>query len=208
MSQCVVPFFDFSTGVCSYVVTDPHTQTCAIIDPVGDDNTDLIQEWVEASGLTVRWILETHLPLPGENLNDDQLSRLKKRFVCASTVTGSRHLKSYDRVVVGGDKICLGGVCARVLETPTRAGDAVSYRFEGAVFVGNALAAGAASTATLEKILTLPGETRLYVSRVSPCRGEELNSYRFVTSVAAERARLGKEVDTAADSMFNGAYAS
>jgi hypothetical protein len=63
-------FFDKATSSIQYVVSDPATKGCAIIDPVFDfdeksgstatHSADRILAFVEAEGLNVEWILGTH----------------------------------------------------------------------------------------------------------------------------------------------------
>jgi glyoxylase-like metal-dependent hydrolase (beta-lactamase superfamily II) len=69
-SPAVHAIFDPRTGSVQYVVADPGTGDCAIIDPVLDfdlksgtvstRNADLILDHVARSGLRVAWILDTH----------------------------------------------------------------------------------------------------------------------------------------------------
>ena len=70
-SPVVKDFFHEDTNTFSYVVSDPTTQACAIIDSVLDydaasattstTHADQIIAYVKAQGLTVEWILETHV---------------------------------------------------------------------------------------------------------------------------------------------------
>jgi len=63
-------FYDARTGSIQYVVSDPATGKCAIIDPVLDFdeksgttatvNADAILDYIGERGLTVEWILDTH----------------------------------------------------------------------------------------------------------------------------------------------------
>ena len=63
-------FFDPRTWSIQYVVSDPATRACAIIDPVldfdeksgatGTVNADAILAYVAENDLTVAWILDTH----------------------------------------------------------------------------------------------------------------------------------------------------
>jgi len=63
-------FFDERTFSLQYVVADPGTRMCAIIDPVLDfdeksgatatKNADAILAYVEEQGFEVEWILDTH----------------------------------------------------------------------------------------------------------------------------------------------------
>jgi glyoxylase-like metal-dependent hydrolase (beta-lactamase superfamily II) len=70
MQPAVKAFFDQATFTFSYVVRDPRSTRCAIIDPVLDydpksgrastRSADAIIDYVDAEGLEVDWILETH----------------------------------------------------------------------------------------------------------------------------------------------------
>ncbi|WP_026613885.1 MBL fold metallo-hydrolase [Ensifer aridi] len=63
-------FYEGRTGSIQYVVSDPSTRRCAIIDPVLDFDeksgttatvqADLILHYIEENDLTVEWILDTH----------------------------------------------------------------------------------------------------------------------------------------------------
>ena len=67
----VKAFFDPDTFTVSYVVSDPTTRQCAIVDSVLDYNAnagttntasaDQIIAYVREQGLTVQWLLETHV---------------------------------------------------------------------------------------------------------------------------------------------------
>src|SRR6516225_4385251 len=66
----VMAFYDAPTGSIQYIVADPTTRKCAIIDPVLDFNprsgstrttsADRLLRHIEAHGLTLEWILDTH----------------------------------------------------------------------------------------------------------------------------------------------------
>ena len=63
-------FFDERTFSVQYVVADPETKKCAIVDPVLDfdeksgatatRNADAILSYVKEQGFEVEWILDTH----------------------------------------------------------------------------------------------------------------------------------------------------
>ena len=67
----VTPFFHEATYTYSYVVADPETKMCAIIDSVLDfdlpsgslshESADAIAAFITEEGLTVEWHLETHM---------------------------------------------------------------------------------------------------------------------------------------------------
>src|SRR6516225_7012581 len=66
----VTGFYDATTGSMQYVVADPLTRRCAVIDPVLDfdprsgstrtTSADRLLKHIEAHGLTLKWILDTH----------------------------------------------------------------------------------------------------------------------------------------------------
>jgi glyoxylase-like metal-dependent hydrolase (beta-lactamase superfamily II) len=66
----VKAFYESRTGSIQYVVSDPITRRCAIIDPVLDfdersgaiatRSSDMILDYVDENSLTVDWILDTH----------------------------------------------------------------------------------------------------------------------------------------------------
>lgn len=66
----IAALHDKKTGSWQYVVSDPVSRKCAIIDPVWDfdekaaatstRNADAILDYVKAEGLTVEWLLDTH----------------------------------------------------------------------------------------------------------------------------------------------------
>lgn len=159
MSLLVTPFFDEATHSYSYVIVEPGSRTCAVIDPVLDFcpesgrtstvQADRIVDFVKANDLIVEWLLETHV-------HADHLSAtpyLKSRFVCAQSGIGAgiREVRSlidpdapepearFDRLFEDGDRIGLGHACGRVMATPGHTPACVSYRFEDLVFVGDAL---------------------------------------------------------------------
>src|SRR6516225_480596 len=66
----VTGFYEAATGSIQYVVADPVTRRCAVIDPVLDfdpksgstrtTSADRLLRHIEAQGLTLKWILDTH----------------------------------------------------------------------------------------------------------------------------------------------------
>ena len=66
----VTGFYDKPTGAIQYVVADPATKRCAIIDPILDfdeksgatatKNADALLDFIRANGLKLEWILDTH----------------------------------------------------------------------------------------------------------------------------------------------------
>ena len=67
----VAAFFDAATNTISYVIKDPASDACAIIDSVMDidyaagrityDHADALIAYVQSRSLTLEWIIETHV---------------------------------------------------------------------------------------------------------------------------------------------------
>ena len=67
----VEAFFDAATNTISYVVTDPGSNACAVVDSVMDidmaagrityDHADAMIAHIEHAGLSLEWIIETHV---------------------------------------------------------------------------------------------------------------------------------------------------
>lgn len=67
----VTPFFDPATNTISYVVKDPGSDACAVVDSVMDidyaagrisyESADAIIAFVRDRGLKVEWLIETHV---------------------------------------------------------------------------------------------------------------------------------------------------
>jgi len=163
MNLVLHPFFDPETFSYSYVLANPGSASCAVIDPVlGYDpqkdqvdtrGADRIVEFVNANGYVVEWILETHV-------HADHLSAahyLKQQFICAQTGIGARvgevqaHFAArfelematdgsqFDRLFADQERICLGHSCGRVLHTPGHTPACVTYVFDRFAFVGDTL---------------------------------------------------------------------
>jgi glyoxylase-like metal-dependent hydrolase (beta-lactamase superfamily II) len=208
MSLTIHPFFEPSSGSYSFIVANPESKCCAIIDaalgvdPVGNvvntHTADLMLDWLHAHDFVVRWILETHVHAD----RPSACGYLKSHLLCAKTAigAGTPNVSGYDQLLSDGDKLCLGHACGRVLSTPGHTPGCVSYQFDNAVFVGDTLFIPDAGTArcdfpggcphrlykSIKKLLQLPDKTRLYVCHDYGVGGRR---NRFVTTVAEEKAQ-------------------
>ena len=193
-------FYDGRTGSIQYVVIDPATKACAIIDPVFDFdeksgatatiNADAILDYVEAEGLTVEWMLDTH-PHADHFSAADYL----KRKTGAPTAIGSHVVdvqklwkdiynlpelatdgSQWDRLFSEGDTFKVGTLEGRVMFSPGHTLASITYVIGDAAFIhdtifmpdsGSARADFPGGSArvlwnSIQRILTLPDETRLF----------------------------------------------
>ena len=163
IAPVVDSFFDPRTGSVQYVVSDPETRACAIIDPVLDfdaasgsvvtRNADLILAHIERSRLTVDWILDTHP-------HADHLSAaayLKERTgaptAIGEKVRGVQALwrdiynlpdlpadgSQWDRLFQDGDRFRIGACEASVMFCPGHTLASVTYVVGDAAFIHDTL---------------------------------------------------------------------
>ena len=215
MSIVIHPFLEPGSGSYSFVVANPESHTCAIIDaalgicPTGNaintDSADSMLDWIKAHKFVVRWILETHVHAD----RPSAASYLKSHLLCAQTAIGALtpNISGYDILLREGDKICLDHECGLVLETPGHTPGCVSFQFGDFLFVGDTLFMPDIGTArcdfpggsaeqlygSIQRLLALPEETRLFVCHDYGADGKSDNGRsgrrcRFVTTVAEEKA--------------------
>jgi glyoxylase-like metal-dependent hydrolase (beta-lactamase superfamily II) len=197
----VTAFFEKRTCSVQYVVTDPITRCCALVDPVLDYNeksgctgtatADALLAFVHEQGLTIQWILDTHP-------HADHLSAagyLKER-TGAPTGIGERVVdvqrlwadiynlppafrtdgSQWDRLFADGDHFRIGDLEATVLFSPGHTLASITYVVGDAAFIHDTLFMPDFGTArcdfpggdaralwrTIQRILNLPDETRLF----------------------------------------------
>lgn len=165
MSKPVVQhFFDEPTNTFSYVVRDPESQYCAIVDSVLDfdyaaGRTDVrsaneIIRYVQDNDLKVAWLLETHvhadhlsaLPYLQEKLGGK--SGIGAHIVEVQEIFGkafnagsdfARDGSQFDQLFEDGDTFRIGNLEGRVLHTPGHTPACVTYVIGDAAFVGDTL---------------------------------------------------------------------
>ncbi len=237
MNPEVKTFFDEPTNTASHVVSDPKTGRCAIIDSVmGFDSpsgrtdsgpSDAIIAHVKENGLTVEWVLETHVHADhlsgapylkehlggrigiGSHINDVQ-SVFKTVFNAEPSF--STDGRQFDHLFADEERFRLGEIAARVIETPGHTPACVTYVIGDAAFIGDTMFMpdfgtaradfpGGDATAlyhSIRRILDLPPETRLFLCHDYKAPGRD--HFAWETTVAEQRAdniHVGGEVGEA-----------
>jgi len=164
MRPTVEAFFDPATYTYSYVVGDPDSKHCAIIDSVLDYNpasgrtshasADRLIAHVRENGLIVDWLLETHVHADhlsaapylkrqlggqlaiGENITVVQDTFGKLFNAGTEFATDGRQ---FDRLFKDGDTFQIGGLQGRALHTPGHTPACMTYLIGDAGFVGDTL---------------------------------------------------------------------
>lgn len=165
MSNPIVQhFFDEPTNTFSYVVRDPVSQACAVLDSVLDfdyaagrtdvRSADEIVEYVRSNNLKVGWILETHVhadhlsaapylheKLGGKTGIGAHIREVQEIFGKAfnAGTDFARDGSQFDRLFRDGDTFTIGGLECRVMHTPGHTPACLTYVIGDAAFVGDTL---------------------------------------------------------------------
>lgn len=160
----VTPFFDEPTNTFSYVVRDPDSGSCAIIDSVLDfdyaagrtdvRSADAIIAFITREELSAEWILETHVHadhlsaapylhqrLGGKTAIGANIKVVQEEFGKAFNAGSefARDGSQFDRLFEEGDTFAIGAMQARVLHTPGHTPACLTYVIGDAAFVGDTL---------------------------------------------------------------------
>ncbi len=225
LSPDVTAFFDESTNTISYLVADPAGTCCAIIDSVLDfdyasgrtdtRSADAIIAHVRKHGLTVEWLLESHVhadhlsaapyiqdAVGGKIGIGDNIRTVQDTFgkVFNEGTAFQRDGSQFDRLFAEGDSFRIGQLQGAVLHTPGHTPACLTYVIGDAAFVGDTLfmpdfgtarcdfPGGSSGTLydSIQKILALPDSTRIFVGHDYKAPGRE--AYAWETTVGAQKA--------------------
>lgn len=220
----VKAFFDERTNTISYVAKDPISPACAVIDSVLDlnyaagrisyESADEIVAYVRAEGLTVEWLIETHVhadhlsavpyiqqKLGGKIGIGDRIVAVQNTFgkVFNEGTEFQRDGSQFDRLFADGDTYSVGSLQGRAIHTPGHTPACMTHVIGDAAFVGDTLFMPDGGTAradfpggdarelyrSIKKVLALPSETRLFMCHDYGPNGREI---RWETTVGEERA--------------------
>jgi glyoxylase-like metal-dependent hydrolase (beta-lactamase superfamily II) len=157
-------FFDEYTNTVSYVVSDPKSLSCAIIDSVlgydiysaytSNESIEKIVKYIHDNNLKTQWILETHAhadhlsgasvlksKLGGEIAMGCNLPLVQKAFgkIYNENSEFNRNGSQFDRLFNDGDKFQVGTLNVTVMSVPGHTPACVAYYISDALFIGDTL---------------------------------------------------------------------
>jgi glyoxylase-like metal-dependent hydrolase (beta-lactamase superfamily II) len=218
----VLAFFDAATSSLSYLVIDRQSEQAAIIDPVLDfDPTaarirvlgaDRLASEAEDRGLTVDWVLDTHIHADHVTASGYLKFRLGGQLGIGSEVTKVQAMfaeiynagpdfkpdgSQFDKLFVDGERFKVGNIPAIAMHTPGHTVDSVAYVIGDAVFVGDTLMMPDYGTArcdfpgadartmyhSIQRLFDLPPGMRMFVLHDYAPNGRV---YEWETTVAAQ----------------------
>ncbi|KUO69491.1 MAG: MBL fold metallo-hydrolase [Alphaproteobacteria bacterium BRH_c36] len=217
-------FFDEATNTISYVVKDPASTACAVIDSVMDmdyaagrityDHADQIIADIEARGLELQWLIETHVhadhlsgapyiqaKLGGKIGIGRNIKIVQDTFgkIFNEGTDFQRDGSQFDRLFDDADTYRIGTMPAFAMLTPGHTPACMTHVIGNAAFVGDTLfmpdggsaradfPGGDAGTLydSIQKVLSLPDEMRLFMCHDYGPNGREI---RWETTVGEEKA--------------------
>ncbi len=219
----VAPFFDPETNTISYVVKDPKSTACAVIDSVMDidvaagrityEHADEIIAHIEAEGLKLEWLIESHVHADHLSAAPYIQSKLGGRIGIGEKITivqdtfgkvfnegteFQRDGSQFDQLFKDGDTYQIGGMQGFAIHTPGHTPACMVHVIGNAAFVGDTLFMPDGGSAradfpggdagelydSIQKVLALPDEMRLFMCHDYGPGGREI---MWETTVAAEK---------------------
>ena len=220
----VTGFFDPATNTISYVVRDPASNACAIVDSVMDidyaagrityDHAEQIIAFVRVKGLTVEWLIETHVHADHLSAAPYIQRQLGGRIGIGRNITVvqdtfgkvfnegtefQRDGSQFDRLFDDGDTYTVGQMTCTAIHTPGHTPACMTHVMGDAAFVGDTLFMPDGGSAradfpggdagqlwdSIQRVLTLPDATRLFMCHDYGPNGRDI---RWETTVADEAA--------------------
>ena len=160
----VTPFFDPATNTISYVVKDPASNACAVVDSVMDidyaagrityDHADQIIAYIREKDLKLEWLIETHVhadhlsaapyihqKLGGKLGIGDKITVVQETFgkVFNEGTEFQRDGSQFDRLFRDGDVYQIGELTAFAMYTPGHTPACMVHVMGDAAFVGDTL---------------------------------------------------------------------
>lgn len=218
-------FFDPATSTVSYVVHEAGASECAIIDPVLDydaaagristTGADIIAAYVQAQGLKVQWLLETHAHADHLSASAYLKRKLGGQIGIGAAITQVQGVfrdiynlepefkldgSQFDRLLEPDELFHIGRLQVRALHVPGHTPADMAYQVEGdCLFVGDTLFMPDVGTArcdfpggdahqlyqSIKRLLAFPVQTRLFMCHDYPPAGRKAT---WSTTVGEQRA--------------------
>ena len=159
----VTAFFDEATNTVTYIVADPETAACAVIDPVLDydsvagrtstTSVDAVIDFIETNSLKLETVLETHVHADHLSAAPVLRKRLQSKTAIGENVTVVQNEfaalfnlqdiatdgSQFDVLLADGDEFHIGNVTGKVIYTPGHTPACSTYCIGDAAFVGDTL---------------------------------------------------------------------
>lgn len=201
-------------------IVDPVLEFSVVSGRTSNGPAEAVLAYVDENDLTVEWILETHAHADhlsgaqflksmtgarvaiGEGIQTVQAYFAKVFNLQAPFVADGRQ---FDHLFADGETFKLGEMACSVMYTPGHTNDSVSYLIGDCVFIGDTLFMTDYGSArcdfpggdagklydSIQKLLALPDETRLYLCHDYPPDGRPLHHEVSVAEQKADNKHVG-----------------
>ncbi|PLS20065.1 MBL fold metallo-hydrolase [Neptunicoccus cionae] len=215
--------FDAESNTVSYIVKDPASEHCAIIDSVMDidyaagrityDHADALIAEITSRGLTLDWIIETHVhadhlsaaPYIQEKLGGkvgvgEKIMEVQETFgkIFNEGTAFQRDGSQFDALFRDGDTYQIGTMQAFAIYTPGHTPACMVHVIGNATFTGDTLFMPDGGSAradfpggdagqlydSIQKVLALPDEMRLFICHDYGPNGRDI---KWETTVGEEK---------------------
>ncbi len=225
MNPQVTPFFHAASNTWTYVVSDLASRAAAVIDPcldfdaksgrTGVSSATQLIEFLDAQGLDLLWILETHAH--ADHLSAGRWLKSQRPRARLAIGQGIREVqqtfksvfnlgdafatdgKQFDHLFADSETFSIGDLAGRVIATPGHTNDSVSYSIGDALFVGDTLfmpdggsarcdfpgGSAARLYQSIQRLYALPDDTRVFVCHDYGPNGRQ---FRCETSIGAQKS--------------------
>ncbi|MDG1996863.1 MAG: MBL fold metallo-hydrolase [Emcibacteraceae bacterium] len=157
-------FFDKDTFTVTYVVADPASGKCAIIDSVLDydqasgrtstTSADQVIAYIKEKNYSCDWILESHVHadhlsgapylrdhIGGKTAIGDHVQTVQKTFGPVFNVEPNFATdgSQFDHLFHDGDTFMIGNLEGKILHTPGHTPACITYYIDGACYIGDTM---------------------------------------------------------------------
>jgi glyoxylase-like metal-dependent hydrolase (beta-lactamase superfamily II) len=164
MKPDVRAFFDPATWTLTYVVKDPNSSACAIIDSVLDyeaasgrtktESADQVIAMIQSEGLDAEWILETHMHADHLSAAPYLHNKLGGKIGIGAHIIDVQNIfgnlfnaepefrrdgSQFDHLFTDGETFSIGGLTATAMHTPGHTPACMTYHVGDALFVGDTM---------------------------------------------------------------------
>lgn len=217
-------FFDEPTFTVSYVVSDTATRKAAIVDSVWNfdhasgrtsfESAEAIVAYVEAEGLSIEWILETHAHADHLSAAPYLQEKLGGKLAIGRNITTvqdvfgkifnedtefARDGSQFDRLLEDGDVLTIGEIPLIALHVPGHTPADMAYVAGDALFTGDTMFMPDYGSAradfpggdarqlyrSVRRLMQLPDETRVFLCH--DYKAPNRDDFVWETTILSER---------------------
>ena len=164
MKPDVRAFFDPATWTLTYIVKDPDSSSCAIVDSVLDyeaasgrtktESADQVIAMIQSEGLDAEWILETHMHADHLSAAPYLHNKLGGKIGIGAHIIDVQNIfgnlfnaepefrrdgSQFDHLFTDGETFSIGGLTATAMHTPGHTPACMTYHVGDALFVGDTM---------------------------------------------------------------------